>query len=106
MNARQPCLEVRGGPLLGLGFALTGASITIGRDPASVIRVDDLSVSRRHALLTNHGGQWFVSDLHSSRGTWRNGERLPPGQDVPIAEGDRLQVGESILELVMRPMAR
>ncbi|MEJ7735132.1 MAG: FHA domain-containing protein [Polyangiaceae bacterium] len=94
---------MRAGPFLGVGFALSGASVTIGRDPQSAVRLDDMSVSRRHAVLAAHDGHWFVSDLHSARGTWRNGERLPPGQDVPLREGDRIQVGETVLELVSRP---
>jgi pSer/pThr/pTyr-binding forkhead associated (FHA) protein len=102
-GARRACLEVRAGPFLGVGFALSGASVTIGRDPQSAVRLDDMSVSRRHAVLAAQGGHWFVSDLSSARGTWRNGERLPPGQEFPLREGDRIQVGETVLELVSRP---
>jgi pSer/pThr/pTyr-binding forkhead associated (FHA) protein len=82
---------------MGLVFALTGPSITVGRDPACAMRIDDLSISRRHALLSDLGGRWHVSDLHSSRGTWKNGERLPPGQDTELSEGDRLQLGDAVL---------
>jgi NADPH-dependent 2,4-dienoyl-CoA reductase/sulfur reductase-like enzyme/pSer/pThr/pTyr-binding forkhead associated (FHA) protein len=90
-------LVVRGGHALGLEFAVGGASVTIGRDPASQVRLDDMSVSRRHAVLNAHGGRWHVCDLHSSRGTFKNGERLAPATDVPIDNGDELRLGDVAL---------
>jgi len=78
------CLEVTAGLGAGLAFSLEGTSITIGRDLGCTLRLDDLSISRRHCLLSEFGGHWHVSDLHSSRGTLRNGELLPPGQDVAL----------------------
>ena len=88
---------MRSGASLGLRFALTGKSVTLGRDPASQVRIDSLSISRRHALFSEFEGRWHVSDLHSSRGTFKNGERLPPGTDVALAEGDELVLGETVL---------
>ena len=90
-------LVVRSGASVGLRFALTGKSITLGRDPASQVRIDSLSVWRRHALFSEFEGRWHVSDLHSSRGTFRNGARLAPGNDVPLEEGDELALGETVL---------
>jgi pSer/pThr/pTyr-binding forkhead associated (FHA) protein len=104
MQPRQPVdgvphLEVRAGQRLGLRFALAASSVTIGRDEGNQVRIDDLSVSRRHAVLNQHGGRWYVCDLHSSRGTLKNGVRLAPGNETPIVEGDQLQLGEVVLAL-------
>jgi NADPH-dependent 2,4-dienoyl-CoA reductase/sulfur reductase-like enzyme/pSer/pThr/pTyr-binding forkhead associated (FHA) protein len=90
----MPALEIRVGPGVGLRFALTAAHVTLGRDPASVVRLDDLSVSRRHAVVEQHDRRWTVTDLHSSHGTTRNGERLAPGVASPLTPGDVLTLGE------------
>jgi pSer/pThr/pTyr-binding forkhead associated (FHA) protein len=97
---RVPMLEVRRGPGVGLRFALDRDSITVGRDPQSGLRLDDVQVSRRHAVLSNRGGTWYVCDLHSSRGTFKNRAQLRPGEEVPIAEGDTVQFGDSMLVFI------
>src|SRR5260370_37924797 len=59
--------------------------VTIGRDAASDVLLDDISVSRRHARLVRTRGCWEVVDLGSENGTWVGGRRvgrqpLRPGQ--------------------------
>lgn len=97
---RVPMLEVRRGPGVGLRFALSGGKVTVGREPQSSLRLDDVQVSRRHAVLTEQHGQWFVCDLHSSRGTYKNGSHLRPGEEAPLAEGDQVQFGDSLLVMI------
>jgi NADPH-dependent 2,4-dienoyl-CoA reductase/sulfur reductase-like enzyme/pSer/pThr/pTyr-binding forkhead associated (FHA) protein len=99
-----PVLEIRAGAGVGLRFALVGPHATLGRDPTSTIRLDDLSVSRRHAALAELDGRWFVTDLHSSRGTRKNGAPLVAGQDAALEAGDALTLGEIVL--VYAPAAR
>jgi NADPH-dependent 2,4-dienoyl-CoA reductase/sulfur reductase-like enzyme/pSer/pThr/pTyr-binding forkhead associated (FHA) protein len=97
-----PVLEVERGAGLGLAFALRGPQVTVGRDPACGVRLDDLSVSRRHAVLAESGGRWTVSDLASSRGTTKNDARLAPGEDVPLEEGDVLAFGDVVARFARR----
>lgn len=97
---RVPMLEVRRGPGVGLRFALDRDSLTVGRDPQSGLRLDDVQVSRRHAVISKRAGGWFVCDLHSSRGTFKNGAQLRPGEEAPLAEGDMVQFGDSMLVLI------
>ena len=91
-----------GGPLLGIWFALRDTT-TIGRDEGCEIRVEDLTVSRRHATL--HGAEEALSvrDLGSTNGTWVNDERVPPHEARPMAAGDRLRVGRLELRLDRMP---
>jgi NADPH-dependent 2,4-dienoyl-CoA reductase/sulfur reductase-like enzyme/pSer/pThr/pTyr-binding forkhead associated (FHA) protein len=103
---REALLTVRVGQAPPVIFVLEGPSATIGRDPASKIRIDDLSISRRHAVLNAYGNAWHITDLHSSRGTFRNGERLPPGQDVALAEGDQVLFGDIAASFTSRPLGR
>jgi pSer/pThr/pTyr-binding forkhead associated (FHA) protein len=92
-----PALEVRAGPGVGLRFALRGARVAVGRDPTNDVRLDDLSVSRCHAELTQRDGRWSVTDLDSSLGTLQNGVALVPGVATPLEEGDLLAVGQVVL---------
>lgn len=96
-SAAPPILEIRSGPGFGLRFALIGPQVTAGRDAASAVRLDHRSVSRRHAVFAEHDGGWFVSDLHSTFGTFKNSERLTPGEDTPLADGDTLKLGDVVL---------
>jgi pSer/pThr/pTyr-binding forkhead associated (FHA) protein len=102
----QAVLTVQSGSSFGLSFALRGPTMTVGRDPTTEIRLDDVTVSRKHAVLTLHGNAWYLCDLQSTTGSRRNGERLPPGQQVPLREGDLLQFGETALRLETRASGR
>ncbi|HKQ67818.1 MAG TPA: FHA domain-containing protein, partial [Polyangiaceae bacterium] len=79
--------------------------VTLGRDPGNPIRLDDLSVSSRHAVLREHGGTWYLSDLGSTNGTFKHGHRLAPQQEIPLAEGDLLQFGQIAVLYSSRPLA-
>ena len=57
-------------------FAVAKASATIGRGQENAIRLDDLSVSRRHARIAYKQGGYWLSDLGSMGGTWVDGTRL------------------------------
>ena len=51
------------------------------------------AISRRHATLERRGEDWTVRDLASRHGTFVNGRRLAPGEAVPLAAGDLVQLG-------------
>ncbi len=76
-------------------FPLDG-EITIGRGPAATVRLEDTFVSTAHARLSRRGDGWVVEDLGSTNGTTLNG-RVVAGE-VPVGRGDRIQVGETVLE--------
>lgn len=57
-------------------------------------------ISRQHAALVTRGAQLLVVDLNSGNGTFLNGNRLEPHQEVPLRATDRLQLGS--LPLVVR----
>ena len=53
-----------------------GQDVSIGRDAASVVRLDDERVSRRHAELRSTEGGWLLVDLGSTSGTFVGDERV------------------------------
>jgi pSer/pThr/pTyr-binding forkhead associated (FHA) protein len=76
-----------------------GEEVTIGRAPGcSVPLADDTYVSQLHARIYVREGQPFVEDLGSTNGTFLNRARLT--QTMPLRRGDRVQVGQTVLEVV------
>jgi hypothetical protein len=63
----------------------------IGRSDDVDLRLDDISVSRHHAVIQYVDGRWMVTDQGSRNGTWINGWRLPG--PAPVNVGDLLYVG-------------
>lgn len=66
----------------------------LGRDGTRCqVVVNDPRVSKEHANIRLEHGQYVLRDLASSNGTYWNGRRV--GQPVPLADGDRVRVGQS-----------
>jgi pSer/pThr/pTyr-binding forkhead associated (FHA) protein len=72
-------------------FTVTKTSATLGRGQENTIRLDDLSVSRRHARIAYRQGGYWLSDLGSMGGTWVDGTRLNAPRR--IAFGDVIDIG-------------
>ncbi len=73
------------------------ADLTIGRSDSSDIVLSDMSVSRRHAILSTSSGECFIEDLASTAGTWLNGEKI--NSKMRILPGDKLKIGGFELSL-------
>jgi ABC-type multidrug transport system ATPase subunit/pSer/pThr/pTyr-binding forkhead associated (FHA) protein/ABC-type transport system involved in multi-copper enzyme maturation permease subunit len=69
---------------------------TIGRAPENDLVVDDVLVSRRHAVLERTPRGWHVTDLGSANGTFINGRRV---SEAPVTEGDLLGIGHALFQL-------
>lgn len=85
-----------------------GTSLLLGRDPqeslvaAAFARFEN--VSRRHATVSvDDAGHATVRDEHSTNGTWVNGDRVLPGVDVRLADGDSLRLAADISADVSLP---
>lgn len=71
---------------------------SIGRDKNCDIVLDDLTVSREHAVLFRRKKGWIISDTGSKVGTAINGEKVV-GQ-APIYIGDTISIGSSSFKLI------
>ncbi len=67
------------------------ATTTIGRSPDSVIFLDDVTVSREHAVVFNDAAGVRIEDKASLNGTFVNGERVERSE---LRDGDTIQVGK------------
>ena len=90
LNPGQALLLVKRGPNAGSTFLLEGDEKTVGRDTDSVVFLDDVTVSRKHALVERHGGEWSVVDRGSLNGTYVNGEQV---DRTKLTTGDEVQIG-------------
>lgn len=85
-----PVLVVRKGPEVGERFYLEDGRLTIGRDPASGIFLNDITVSRAHASLDIQNGAVTVADEGSLNGVYVNGVSV---DKATLRNGDQLQIG-------------
>ena len=88
-----------GGGRTGETFPIEGERISIGRRPDSDIFLDDVTVSRDHALLVKRGEEWYFDDLGSLNGTYVNRQRI---ESHRLADGDELQIGKYKLAYLSR----
>ncbi len=72
--------------------------IVVGRGAEADVRVDDPQLSRRHAVLLL-GSATMLRDLGSLNGTSIGGRRLRKNEEVPLALGDTIAIGGSVLTL-------
>jgi hypothetical protein len=92
VTAGGPALVIRaGGGRVGESFLLEGERMSIGRRPDSEVFLDDITVSRDHALLIHRGDMWHLDDCGSLNGTYVNRERI---ESHRLEEGDEVQIGK------------
>jgi pSer/pThr/pTyr-binding forkhead associated (FHA) protein len=91
LGVQGPALVIRsGGGRAGEIFPLDGET-TIGRSPECGIFLDDVTVSRKHAILRERDGHFLIEDQGSLNGTFVNRKRVESAQ---LDDGDEVQVGK------------
>jgi hypothetical protein len=88
-----------GGGRSGESFPLEADRMTVGRRPDSDIFLDDVTVSRDHALIVRRGDDFYLDDCGSLNGTYVNRRRI---ESHRLADGDELQVGKYKLTFFSR----
>jgi len=88
-------LLVLKGAGVGARFLLDAAETKIGRDTTNEIQLDDITVSRSHAMISKKDG-YNIKDLGSLNGTYLNAIAV---RDTKINAGDEIQVGKYHLTL-------
>ncbi|MFY9265323.1 MAG: FHA domain-containing protein [Solirubrobacterales bacterium] len=97
--ADGPTLVIRTGGRAGDSFTLDGERFTIGRDTDSDVFLDDVTVSRNHAVIVRRGDGLHIDDLGSLNGTYVNRRRI---ESHRLVDADELQVGKYKLSFLER----
>ena len=84
-------LIVQRGPGAGARFLLDSDRILVGRSERSDIFLDDVTVSRKHAVFQADGESFVVRDVGSLNGTYVNRERI---DSMVLRPGDEVQIGK------------
>lgn len=88
-------LLVLKGAGVGARFLLDASETKIGRDTSNQIQLDDITVSRSHAMISKKDG-YHIRDLGSLNGTYLNAVAV---RDSKINAGDEIQIGKYHLTL-------
>ena len=92
LGVEGPALVVRaGGGRAGEHFLPAGDRTLIGRSPDCDVFLDDVTVSRRHAVLVRRDGRFYIEDQGSLNGTFVNRRRIDAAE---LANGDEVQIGK------------
>ena len=117
MQCRQPLPGARRRPslvVLRISFPTgnvdvpSGTSVILGRDPAQSLVAAAFgqydNVSRRHAtVMVDDGGRATIRDEGSTNGTFVNGERVHPGSEVRLVDGDQIRLAADVTGDVSLP---
>jgi pSer/pThr/pTyr-binding forkhead associated (FHA) protein len=81
------------GPGIGDKFFITKEELLIGRSPESDIFLDDITVSRKHAVLKKEENGYRIIDSGSLNGSYINNNIA---DEALLKNGDRIQIGKYI----------
>lgn len=88
-----------GGGRAGESFSLAEDRMSIGRNPSAGIFLDDVTVSRDHALVVRRRDGRYIDDLGSLNGTYVGRRRI---ESHKLTDGDEIQIGKYRLSYLER----
>ncbi|MGA2003320.1 MAG: FHA domain-containing protein [Terriglobales bacterium] len=74
---------------------LSGAIVTIGRQPDNLFCIDNPAVSGHHAKVYAEGQHYVIEDAESFNGTYVNGQRI---SKAVLKDGDNVTIGKHTIE--------
>lgn len=96
-------VRVEEGKEPGRVYEVRKDELSIGRSRESDIFLEDLAVSRLHAKIVSLGsGNYALKDEGSANGTKVNGQLVNKYQSHTLQEGDRIQLGQTVLVFAKR----
>jgi hypothetical protein len=100
VSERGAALVIRaGGGRAGESFPIDGEKVSIGRTPDAGVFLDDVTVSRNHALIVRRRDGLYIDDLGSLNGTYVNRQRI---ESHKLTDGDEIQIGKYKLSYLER----
>ena len=77
-----------------------GSDYLIGRAYESEIALQEAAVSRRHARIFHHDGDWKIEDLGSRHGTEIGGARIAANHPLVIEAGERIVIRPYVIRVL------
>jgi diguanylate cyclase (GGDEF)-like protein len=91
------------GGIPGSMILLSEHGTSLGRSPENTFQFEDITVSRRHALVAiNADGGVSITDQGSTNGTFVNGKAVVARRAVRLEDGDRIQLGTKVVLKLVR----
>ena len=90
-DGKSAMVIIHRGPQKGARFLITSEGVTIGRSPESAIFLDDVTVSRKHAVIVKDEQRFSIKDQGSLNGTYLNNQSV---LNSPLTTGDEIQIGK------------
>ncbi|MBQ9021465.1 MAG: FHA domain-containing protein [Eggerthellaceae bacterium] len=94
-GAQIASLTVISGPQIGTSYRLDDKQLAVGRSPHCDIFLNDMTVSRNHALIFPKDGHFYISDQKSYNGIWINNDSI---EEALLHDGDIVQIGAFVLK--------
>jgi pSer/pThr/pTyr-binding forkhead associated (FHA) protein len=103
VRLRHPRMAGDAERTVGLALDVPEPEALFGRSPGlgATVLLDCLSVAKRHARIWRAGDGHAIEDLGSANGTFVNGARLAPYEEVPLGDGDEVRFAH-VLAFVFR----
>ena len=91
LDSNSAALLVRSGPQKNQRFIISGNNVSLGRSDDSNIVLDDVTVSRKHAIINKEDNAWYINDQNSLNGIYVNFIRVDKAK---LTAGDDIQIGK------------
>ena len=101
-QSRIGIVRVEAGKEPGRVYELRKESLSIGRLRENDIFLEDHAISRLQASILNAGdGNYILIDEGSANGTRVNGHKMKHYQRYSLQDGDKIQIGQTVLVFAM-----
>ncbi len=97
----KPCLIVISGPGMGERVELGEQDVEIGRGEQCTLFINSDQISRRHASVLRIAGNYVVTDLKSTNGTFVNEQKIKTQE---LKDGDQIRVGKTVIKYTESPV--
>jgi len=99
----QASVAILKGHAGGMEYPIDNAYAVIGRSANAQVRIKDPLVSREHAVIVYHDGDFLLKDLDSTNGTHMRGASI---RQRKLRHGDKFRVGDTLLQFILEDTGR
>ena len=95
-GVKRPCMVMIKGDFIGQVYEIGDGVTMVGRSDDVDLVISDTSISRKHALIVQRDGGFYLSDLGSTNGSFINNKAVD--DPLPLTEGDKVLIGHVVFK--------